>query len=76
MVVRSGTLPTMAIADRTRKILWVKAGGRCSTCRLQLVTEGTEGMTHQLLVKRPTLLRSPRMAPEEATSRLSTRMTT
>lgn len=33
----------MAIVDRTRKILWVKAGGRCSICRVQLVTEGTEG---------------------------------
>lgn len=33
----------MAIADRTRKILWAKAGGRCSICRVQLVTEGTDG---------------------------------
>jgi hypothetical protein len=32
----------MAITDRTRKILWVKAGGRCSICRVQLVTEGTD----------------------------------
>lgn len=32
----------MTISDRTRKILWVKAGGRCSICRVQLVTEGTE----------------------------------
>ncbi len=31
----------MAITDRTRKILWVKAGGRCSYCQVQLVTEGT-----------------------------------
>ena len=31
----------MAISDRTRKILWVKAGGRCSICQVQLVTEGT-----------------------------------
>jgi len=32
----------MAITDRTRKILWVKAGGRCSICHVQLVTEGTD----------------------------------
>lgn len=32
----------MAISDRTRKILWVKAGGRCSICQVQLVTEGTD----------------------------------
>jgi len=32
----------MAITDKTRKILWVKAGGRCSYCQVQLVTEGTD----------------------------------
>lgn len=32
----------MAISTRTRKILWVKAAGRCSICRVQLVTEGSE----------------------------------
>ena len=32
----------MAISDRTRKVLWVKAGGRCSICRVLLVTEGTD----------------------------------
>ena len=32
----------MAITDRTRKILWVKAGGRCSICQVLLVTEGTD----------------------------------
>jgi hypothetical protein len=32
----------MAITDRTRKILWGKAGVRCSICREQLVTEGTD----------------------------------
>ena len=32
----------MAITDRTRKILWVKAGGRCSICQVQLVTESTD----------------------------------
>jgi hypothetical protein len=36
------SLSAMAITDRTRKILWVKAGGRCSMCRALLVTEGTE----------------------------------
>lgn len=32
----------MAISERTRKILWVTAGGRCSICRVQLVTDGTD----------------------------------
>lgn len=32
----------MAISERTRKILWVMAGGRCSICRVQLVTEATD----------------------------------
>ena len=32
----------MAISDRTRKILWARAGGRCSICRTILVTEETE----------------------------------
>lgn len=34
--------PSVAISDRTRKILWASAGGRCSKCRVLLVTEGTE----------------------------------
>ncbi|MFI5849360.1 HNH endonuclease [Micromonospora chalcea] len=32
----------MGVSDRTRKILWAKAGGRCSICRCQVITEGTE----------------------------------
>jgi hypothetical protein len=32
----------MPVTDRTRKILWVKACGRCSICQVQLVTEGTD----------------------------------
>lgn len=32
----------MPVTDRTRKILWVKAGGRCSICQVQLVTKGTD----------------------------------
>jgi hypothetical protein len=32
----------MPITDRARKILWGKAGGRCSICQVQLVTEGTD----------------------------------
>jgi hypothetical protein len=32
----------VAISDRTRKILWAKAGGRCSICRELVVTEGTD----------------------------------
>jgi HNH endonuclease len=32
----------MPITARTRKILVIKAGGRCSICKEQLVTEGTD----------------------------------
>jgi hypothetical protein len=32
----------MAISDRTRKTLWARAGGRCSLCRVLLVTSPTE----------------------------------
>jgi hypothetical protein len=32
----------VAITERTRKILWGKAGGRCSICRVQVVGEGTD----------------------------------
>lgn len=32
----------MAISERTRKILWARAGGRCSICHVLLVTEGTD----------------------------------
>jgi hypothetical protein len=32
----------VAISDRTRKILWARAGGRCSICRELVVTEGTD----------------------------------
>ncbi|MGH3219634.1 MAG: HNH endonuclease [Streptosporangiaceae bacterium] len=32
----------MPITDRTRKILWARAGGRCSICQDLLVTEGTD----------------------------------
>jgi hypothetical protein len=38
----SVNLTGMAVSERTRKILWVTAGGRCSICRVQLVTERTE----------------------------------
>jgi hypothetical protein len=31
----------MPITDRTRKILWIKAGGRCSICNEQLATDAT-----------------------------------
>ncbi len=34
--------PQVAISDRTRKILWTRAGGRCSKFRVLLVTEGTD----------------------------------
>jgi hypothetical protein len=30
------------ITERTRKILWARAGGRCSICRVQLVSEATD----------------------------------
>ena len=35
-------LSVMPITARTRKILLIKAGGRCSICKEQLVTEGTD----------------------------------
>src|SRR5689334_22885101 len=31
----------MGLTDRTRKILWARAGGRCSICRRLLVTDAT-----------------------------------
>jgi hypothetical protein len=34
-------LLVMAISDRTRKTLWARAGGRCSLCRILLVTDST-----------------------------------
>lgn len=34
--------PSVAISDKTRKTLWARAGGRCSKCRVLLVTEGTD----------------------------------
>lgn len=33
----------MAITSKTRKILWIKAGGRCSYCRQQLVIDALDG---------------------------------
>lgn len=32
----------MAISERTRKNLWVKAGGRCSLCRVQVAGDPTD----------------------------------
>jgi hypothetical protein len=32
----------MPITDRTRKILWIRAGGRCSICREQLVIDAMD----------------------------------
>jgi len=32
----------MSISERTRKILWAKAGGRCSMCRVLLVSQDTD----------------------------------
>jgi HNH endonuclease len=32
----------MAVSERTRKIIWIEAGGRCAICRRQVLTEGTE----------------------------------
>jgi hypothetical protein len=31
----------MSVSDKTRKILWLTAGGRCSICRVQVATSGT-----------------------------------
>src|SRR6266702_8523175 len=35
-------VPVMAISERTRKIVWVEAGGRCAICRRQVLTPATE----------------------------------
>jgi hypothetical protein len=35
------TVPVMTISERTRKIVWTTAGGPCSICRVQLVTDRT-----------------------------------
>ncbi|CAM5469368.1 HNH endonuclease [Streptomyces viridifaciens] len=32
----------MAVSDKTRKIIWCEAGGRCAICRVQVVTPGTD----------------------------------
>jgi hypothetical protein len=32
----------MSVMERTRKILWIKAGGRCSICHEQLATDATD----------------------------------
>jgi hypothetical protein len=38
----TGTLEAMSVSEQTRKILWMTAGGRCSICRVQLATSGTD----------------------------------
>src|SRR5260370_37294332 len=45
----------MTVSDRTRKIPWASAGGRCSKCRVLLVTEGT-AFTADGLLASPHLL--------------------
>jgi hypothetical protein len=32
----------MSVSEKTRKIVWVEAGGRCAICRVQVITPGTE----------------------------------
>ncbi|MCY0933186.1 HNH endonuclease signature motif containing protein [Streptomyces sp. H34-S4] len=32
----------MGVSDKTRKILWIQAGGFCAICRKQVITPGTE----------------------------------
>lgn len=32
----------MTISDRTRKIVWVEAAGRCAACKVQVLTAGTD----------------------------------
>ncbi|MFE2412700.1 HNH endonuclease [Kitasatospora sp. NPDC059408] len=32
----------MAVSEKTRKIIWGEAGGRCAICRVQVVTAGTD----------------------------------
>ncbi|MFI7339141.1 HNH endonuclease signature motif containing protein [Streptomyces sp. NPDC050085] len=32
----------MGVSEKTRKILWVQAGGRCAICKEQVITPGTD----------------------------------
>jgi len=32
----------VAVSERTRKIIWIEAGGRCAICQRQVLTPGTE----------------------------------
>ncbi|MFF0125719.1 HNH endonuclease [Streptomyces mirabilis] len=32
----------MSVSEKTRKILWVQAGGRCAICKEQVITPGTD----------------------------------
>lgn len=32
----------MTVSERTRKIVWIEAGGRCAICRRQVLAPGTE----------------------------------
>jgi len=35
-------VPTVAVSEKTRKIIWIEAGGRCAICQRQVLTPGTE----------------------------------
>ncbi len=35
-------MSAVAITDRTRKLLWARAGGRCAKCRRPLIEDATE----------------------------------
>jgi hypothetical protein len=35
-------VPAVTVYERTRKIVWIEAGGRCAICRRQVLTSGTE----------------------------------
>ena len=39
----------MAIADRTRKMLWARSGNRCAICRTELTFDSSESVEHAVV---------------------------
>lgn len=56
----------MAISDRTRKILWARAGGRCSKCQVLLVTEGTDADEPSVIGEEAHIIAEPAGGPRHA----------
>ena len=56
----------MTISDRNRKILWAKAGNRCSKCRCELVWSDGQGKEHAIIGEECHII-SPRPAGPRGT---------